>query len=255
MVHSFQRKPVLTPGKELENALRIINGTMNYAGVPYWLCFGGLWALIQNNGVVPDGDLDLCTYYGQDYKRVAKAFEGSPGRYKMMKAVVDDTNGNALYCHFVGSTGLPHICLSFWYLHDEIRYYCHDQHHEVEGTGSPKSGFYFRGIPAYAVHEDPENFRMSEWPGINQATKVRVPRFPGVVLDNLYPDWAYRKQRYEVKRNQVIPELMASYHKGGAISPYAVHVQSMKDWQNGWHVKDELEKAKQAWIVRLKNGK
>lgn len=213
--------------------------------------------MIQNFGVIPDGDFDLCTYYGQDHKRLAKAFEGSPGRYIMTKALMSDKEPDkALYCSFGSQVGLPHICLSFWYLHEGIRYYCHDQHHEVEGTGIPKSGYYFRGLPALLVDEDENNFRMAEWPGINQMTKVRVPRFPGMVLDNLYPDWAYRRQRYEIgKPGKIDLDRMASYHKGGAVSPYAVHVQSMKDFGNTKYIQEELSKSKQAWTVRLKNGK
>lgn len=253
--HSYQRKHELVPGRELENCLKIINRVMNYANAPYWLSFGGLWGLVQNGGVVPDGDLDLCTYYGVDYERVAKSFLGSPGRYELQKAVLDDVNKNALYCHFVGTSGLPHLCLSFWYLHDGIRYYCHDQHHEVEGVGVPKTGYYFRGVPSYAVEDTLDNFRMAEWPGISQETKVRVPRFPGIILDNLYPDWAYKKQRYMVKNYKPQEEKMASYHRGGAVSPYAVHVTSMSQFADAGHIQRELLEAKKKWMIRLKNGR
>lgn len=251
----MQRK-LLGPGRNLEIALRIIPQAFNYATVPYWLCFGGLWALIRNNGVIPDGDFDLCTYYGHDFRRIEKAFRGVPGRYVMTKAIVDDTNQDkALYCAYSSQEGYPHICLSFWYLHNGIRYYCHDQHHEVEGVGVPKSGYFFRGIPAYAVDDIPNNFRTVEWPGVNQQFKIRVPRAAVVILDNLYPDWAYKKQHYEVKPGVIQEDKMVSYHRGGAISPYAVHVQSMNTWKNEGHVKQELEKSKEKWLIRLKNGK
>jgi len=244
------------PGRDIEIALRVINRAMNYAGIPYWLCFGGLWALIKNNGIIPDGDFDICTYYGMDYKRVQKSFEGAPGQYVMNKALVDDTDPTkALYCSFSSAEGLPHICLSFWYLHKGIRYYCHDQHHEVEGEGIPRSGYVFRGVPAESVEDKPENFKMVEWPGINQQTKVRVPRFPGVILDNLYPDWAFKKQHYEVKPGVIIEEKMMSYHKGGAVSPYVVAVKSMRDFSNDTYYNLELEKSQKAWIIRLKNGR
>jgi hypothetical protein len=248
-------RALLGPGKQMENTLRIINQAMNYSGSKYWLCFGGLWGLIQNNGVIPDGDFDLCTYYGEDYERIAKAFEGSPGQYKMSKALISDTEGKALYCSFGSTAGYPHICLSFWYLHKGIRYYCHDQHHEVEGVGVPKSGYFFRGVPAYSVDPEEDNFRMVEWPGVHQTAKIRVPRQSGVILDHLYPDWAYRTQKYEVKTGTVDESRMASYHKGGAISPYAVHKMSMRDWENELHTKDELSKSLNAWKIRLKNGK
>lgn len=251
----MQRKQ-LTPGRSTEIAIRVFNQAMNYSGSPYWLSFGGLWAIIRNSGIIPDGDFDLCTYYGADYQRIQKAFKGVPGRYEMTKAIVSDVDKTkALYCSYSSSEGLPHICLSFWYLHEGIRYYCHDQHHEVEGVGVPRSGYFFRGCPAEHVEDNPNNFRMVEWPGINQQIKVRVPRFPGVMLDNLYPDWAYKKQHYEVGKGLIDEERMVSYHKGGAVSSYAVHVQGMNDWNNQGHVRQELEKSKAAWLIRLKTGK
>ncbi len=251
----MQRKSV-SPGRGIEIVLRVLPQAFNYSGVPYWLCFGGLWALVRNSGIIPDGDFDVCTYYGHDYQRIEKAFRGVPGHYVMTKAIVDNTDhSKALYCAYSSQEGYPHICLSFWYLHDGIRYYCHDQHHEVEGVGIPRSGYFFRGIPAYAVEDDPNNFRTVEWPGINQQYKIRVPRAAGVVLDNLYPDWAFKKQHYEVKPGVIEEDKMVSYHKGGAISPYAVHVSSMADWNNEGHVKQELVKSRAAWLIRLKNGK
>lgn len=248
---------MLKPGKEIENTIRIINQTMNYASIPYWLCFGGLYALVKNNGVIPDGDFDLCTYYGMDYKRIEKAFKGSPGRYNMSKAIVDDTNQDrALYCSFSSEVGLPHLCLSFWYPHEDKMYYCHDQRHEVTGVGVPKSGYFFRGVPSVMLENKEENFRMAEWPGIEQSAKIRVPRFPGLILDSMYPDWAYKKQMYEVRTGAPVnEEKLGSYHRGGAISPFAVHVQSMNDWGNPPMVKTELENSKKAWDIRIKNGR
>ena len=247
---------MIAPGKTLENALRIINHVMNYSSTPYWLCFGGLWGLVQNDGVVPDGDLDICTYYGMDHNRVAKAFAGSPGRYELHKTMISDTEKDkALYCSFGSAAGFPHVCLTFWYLHDGIRYYCHDQHHEVETCGIPKSGYFFRGIPSYVTDNEPENFRMAEWPGIVQSTKIRVPRLVGIALDHLYPDWAFIKQRYEVRSGVVNNDKTASVYKGGAVSPYAVHVGSMRDWNNETHVKNELAKSKRDWEIKRKNIK
>jgi hypothetical protein len=249
-----QRKK-LGPGKEIENVLRIINQVMHYAGVKYWLCFGALWAIVRNGGVVPDGDFDICTYYGNDYQKIARAFGAAPGRYVMGKAVVDDiARDKALYCSFGSEQGYPHICLTFWYFHNGIRYYCHDQHHEVNGVGVPQSGYYFRGVPAVLVEDNPNNFRNVEWPGVAQITKVSVPRFSGTILDTMYPDWAFKKQHYEIRNGDVKEEKMVSYHKGGAISPYAVHVQSMNDFKNDGYIKTELEKSDRVWKIRLKNG-
>jgi len=250
-------RKMVKPSKELESAIRIINQTMNYASVPYWLAFGGLYALIKNNGVIPDGDFDLCTYYGQDYRRIEKSFKGCPGRYIMTKALVDDTRQDyALYCSFSSEIGFPHICLSFWYPHNGIYYYCHDQHHEVTGVGFPKSGYHFRGVPGTFIENVPENFRMAEWPGVVQTAKIRVPRFPGIVLDNMYPDWAYKTQRYEVRTGAPVnEEKLGSYHKGGAISPYALEIKSMADFNNAGLISKQLEKSRAAWSIRLKNGK
>lgn len=247
---------MLEPGQKLEKTLKVINNAMNYASVPYWLCFGGLWGLIQNDGVVPDGDLDLCTYYGQDYRRIAKAFAATPGRYIMTKAIVSDTDKDmALYCGFNSEAGLPHLCLSFWYPHEGISYYCHDQAHEVKGVGVPASGYFFRGVPTYAIEKD-DCFRLVEWPGIVQSIKIRVPRFPGVVLDHLYPDWAFRQQKYNIDRKHtVIRDKSVSYHKGGAISPYAVHVVSMNDFQNKKHIEQQLAEGRKKWEIRLKTGR
>lgn len=241
---------MLKPCKELELSLKIIDKVMRFSGTQYWLCFGGLWGLIMNEGTVPDGDLDICTYYGADFNRIARSFQSSPGGYTMGHAMVSDTDQqSALHCGFSSSMGLPHICLSFWYQHEDILYYCHDQHREVEGIGTPKSGYYFRGVPKDAIGE----LRFVEWPGISQMVKVSVPRFPGLLLDNLYPDWAYRKQRYIVNRkNQVDKEKMASYHKGGAVSKHQIHVNSMADFGNEKHVESELKKGEREYNNLLK---
>jgi len=246
----------LPPGKELEKTLQIVDHVMKYTNTKYWLCFGGLWGLVQNGGVIPDADLDLCTYYGTDFSMIAKVFSQSPGRYVMTRAMVDDRDqSKALYCSFSSEAGLPHLCLSFWYLHNGIRYYCHDQMRECEGIAVPKSGYFFRGIPAGYVDDLPENFRMSEWYGIPQMIKIRVPRLHvGSMLDIMYPDWAYKKQRYEVIRNAVHDDKMASYHRGGALSPYAVHVKSMGDFQNQAEIERQLAESKKAYDKRIRDA-
>lgn len=240
---------MLQPGKGIETAVKIINMAMGYAKVQYWLCFGGLWGLIMNKGVIPDGDLDICVLYGEDYKRIQKSFSSCPGGYTMAHAMLDDTDrSKALHCSFNSSQGFPHICLSFWYLHKGIRYYCHDQNFEVHGEGVPPSGYWFKGVPESAIGET----RLVEWPGINQMAKISVPRLPGAILDHLYPDWAYRKQRYEVKRNQVQEDKMVSYHKGGAVSPYRVHVQSMAQFRDEKYIGKELGNSRREYEALLK---
>jgi hypothetical protein len=246
---------MLKPGDLLERTIRVVQSAFQYAGVPYWLGFGGLWGLIQNEGVVPDSDLDYCTYYGGSYERLVKSMSMSPGRYTATRVLLDDTNPSAaLYAGFNSSVGYPHICVSFWYKHKGIRYYCHDQRHEVQGVKAPPGGYWFRGVPAEAVDGD-EMFRMVEWPGINQQFKVRVPRFPGVILDHCYPDWPYRKQRYNIQEHKIQKDKMASYHKGGATSPYAVYVKSMRQWRNEAYIQNQLAEGRQKWNTRLKMSK
>lgn len=242
----------LEPCAALESALRIADHSFRFSGSPYWLSFGGLWGIVRNEGTIPDHDLDFCTYYGQDYRKIQAAFK-SRG-YEMTKVLVSDTDKDkAVYASLSSTKGLPHICLSFWYLHDGVRYYCHDQKHEVEGVGVPKSGYWFRGVPANLVEEN--RIRYVEWPGVNQQYKVRVPRFAGAVLDHLYIDWAYQKQRHEIGQDrQVLRDRCKSYHKGGATSPYEVHVASMGQWSDQKHIEAELEKSKAAWEVKLKNA-
>lgn len=240
---------MLEPCKKLESAISVINTVMNYARVKYWLSFGGLYGLIRNNGTIPDSDLDLCTNYGVDHNRIIKAFSGSPGRYNNTKVLVSDVDRTkALYAAFSSSAGFPHICLSFWYEHNGIAYYCHDQKKEVEGVGVP-SGYFFKGCPVECIKE----FKMVEWPGISQMYKIRVPRFPGRMLDNMYPDWAYRIQKYNVENNKVQPDKLDSYHKAGAKSPYEVHVSSMAQWNDRRYIDDQLTKSMQRWNSLLKN--
>ena len=241
---------MLKPSQLLENTIRVINQVMNYSKTPYWLAFGGLYGIIKNDGVIPDGDFDLCTFYGEDFGKIEKAFRASPARYCMSKAIVSDTdNSKALYCSFGSECGYPHICLSFWYKHDGILYYCHDQHHEVEGVGVPKSGYFFRGVPEACVKE----FKLVEWPGISQINKIRVPRFPGLMLDNMYPDWAYKIQKYNVNGNHEInKDRLESYHHGGACSPYEIHVNSMKQFLDDKYIENQLKESKRKWEIKLK---
>ena len=230
----------------LEKTIKIINFVFRYAGLPYWLGFGGLWGLVRNEGVIPDGDLDLCTFYGGDWRRLVRCFQNNG--YTLAKALLNDTDPkNIVYCGF-NREGFPHICVSFWYLHNGIRYYCHDQHHEVGGEGVPPSGYFFKGVPECHL----EHFRMVEWPGIRQDTHIRVPRMPGALLDYSYPDWAYQKQRYNLLKHEINKEKTVSIFKGGAISPYMVHMKSMAQWNNKGYIDQQLEAGKNKWLAKLK---
>jgi len=250
----------LKPGKELQKTIQIINAAMGCSNtswgprsVPYWLCFGGLWAIIQNSGIVPDGDLDLCTYYGQDYHPIVAGFQRHG--YHAERIVVSDAEpSNALYIGF-SHRELPHLCVSFWYEHNGVRYYCHDQHREVHGVGVPVSGYYFKGVLASSVDPDQEMWAMVEWPGIPGSVRIRVPRFPGSILDSLYPAWAYQKQRYTPRDGVVDPTRVVSIHRGGAISPFMVHVKSMEQWGDEKYITGQLAEGEKAWLHRIKESR
>lgn len=241
---------MLQPSQLLENTIKVINSSFGYAKMRYWLSFGGLYGIVRNRGIIPDGDLDLCTLHGQPFEKIQKFFAASPARYGMSKALLSDITNMPLYCSFGSESGYPHICLSFWYEHEGIAYYCHDQHHEVEGVGVPKSGYWFRGVPISCISE----LKMVEWPGCAQNCKISVPRFPGTMLDNMYPDWAFKIQKYNIGKNHAVDDdKMESYYKGGACSPYEVHVESMKQWSDKKYIDDQLKQSSVKWKVKLKN--
>jgi len=225
------------------------------SGVPYWLSFGGLWGLIKNKGVVPDEDLDLCTFYGVDWKRIEKCF-ASYG-YIMNRAMCNDSDtGNLIYAHFRSENNGPSLCLSFWYLHEGIRYYCHDQHREVNsGIGVPKSGYFFKGIPSDIISSE-DDLRLVEWPGIEGCYKISVPHRPGALLDYTYPDWAYVKQKYVVgNKHEVKEEKCVSVWKHGAFSRYMVHVNSMSQFKDKNLISKQLEESNRKYYVTLKSLK
>jgi hypothetical protein len=109
-------------------------------------------------------------------------------------------------------------------------------------------------MPSWIVDND-QYFKYSEWPGINQAHKVRVPLFAGSMLDNEYLCWGYTKQRYVIDRKHSIdPERMASIHKGGVASRFTIHLDSMSEWGNDAHIKIKLDQAHRAWWARAKQA-
>jgi hypothetical protein len=252
---------MVKPCKGLQNSIRIIQQVFRLSGEKYWLSFGGLFGIVMRDGIIPDSDLDICTYYGANWQRIKKTFERCG--YRFIKALRSDTDPEqVLYCSFEDNHSgfggdkdnhMPHICLSFWYPHGDKYYYCHDQCFEVKsGIDVPKSGYFFRGVPK-DLADRPEYFREVEWPGINGQYKVSVPRFPGAMLDYLYPDWAYLQQRYNVGRDHKIDlSRCDSVYHGGAVGRYAVHVKSMADWKNAAHVEAELKKSEKKYWLRLK---
>lgn len=243
--------PVM-PSKGLEQTVQIINDV--FAKRDYWLCFGGLWAIIMNNGEIPDDDVDVGVLYPHDWRRVERRFR-SYG-YRLSKAMVNDQDQErVLYAGFEHSQ-YCHICVSFWYPHDGYRYFCHDSQGCIPaGAGAqiPSKGYSFKGVPAYAVEDQERGFKMVDWPGLPGKTKVRVPIYPGVILDHLYPAWAFRKQRYVLDGyGDVRPGQMASYYKGGAISPVRIHAKSMSDFDNPQFVASEIARNADDYRVKIK---
>jgi len=240
----------LKPSKDLEKTIRIVDRIFGRLRIPYWLSFGGLWGIVKNNGVVPDGDLDYCIHYGADWKKVVALFERCG--WTKSKVMLNDTNlDQAVYFGF-NRKGFPHMCVSCWWLHDGIRYYCHDQNRDLrQGTiGVPKSGYYFKGVPAEYV--DGEHcLKKVEWPGISGIAKVSVPVRTGM-LDYMYPCWGYKKQRYVPFDYKVNEGKMVSIWKGGATSPYMVHVRSMAEWNDKTGIKRQLERSMLKWNAKLK---
>jgi len=240
----------LEPGKTLEKAIRTIDMAFRYAKVHYWLHFGALWGLCKNNGIVPDEDFDTCVYYGTDWKRVEKSFRGYG--YTLSKAILNDCDReNIMYCGF-NRDGWPHVCVSFWYLHNGIRYYCHDTHFELKPgeVGVPASGYVFKGFPDFLVHDE-SMFKRVEWPGINQSFKISVPMLPG--LDYMYPCWPYANQLYTIGRdNKYIPDKTRSIYRHGAISPYMVKIKTMSQWNDEKYINGQLEESMANWQRKLK---
>jgi len=256
----------LKPGKCLEKTIRLIDFIFKQSRTPYWLHFGGLIGLAKKNGVVPDGDLDLCTYYESNdkWKKIVSLFE-SRG-WTMTKALQNDVDKDKiLYCGFnwkhsqtqeeyLSENFMPHICLSFWYKHEGIRYYCHDQNREVSGgsVAVPPSGYFFKGFEDKYIENDSMLMR-AEWPGIPGDVKISVPILP--CLEQMYPGYIYNQQRYMVQAHEIQSDKLRDCCRTGAISRYQVHVKSMAQWNDANHIKNELEKSEMNWRIRLKSLK
>jgi hypothetical protein len=244
----------INPSKQLERTIIEIQTIFEESKTPHWLMFGALWGLIVNRGVVPDADFDLCTYYGQDWKVVAKAAEKEG--YTIKKAMLSDVDpSKALYMGFF--KGDIYICLSFWYPFEGYRFWCHDQLLDVkDGAGVP-SQYFFKGCPAWMVAEN--NFYKAEWPGIDQRYKIRVPIFAGSLLDLCYRAWPYMLQRYVITDYRPEFDKMISvndpiYNRNNpdvhANSPYKVHVKSMAEFQDRDKINLQLKASEAAWRAR-----
>jgi len=245
----------LKPSPMLERTVKMINEVFGFAGVQYWLSFGGLFGIVKNDGIIPDGDFDICVRYGEDWKRIVRAFDS--WGMKLSKGIVNDVDkSNMLYCGFNYSGAqkkFAHICLSFWYPANGKRWYCHDQKMEMQPgqVGVPPSGYWFKGVPEHIV-DDRSLFKMVEWPGLDGAIKVNVPIMAGTLLDTTYIGWAYKFQRYNVKGNKPEPDKMQSYYRSGAISPDMVHLKSVADFGRKSVYEQAHAEGKAKWDRKLK---
>ena len=237
----------LKPSRQLEKLLQ--NSNTGLAGIPHWLSFGGLCGMIADRGIIYDGDLDWCTFYGQDYESISRSMTSAGFTVKKVLLFGD----KAIYMGF--SHPVAHVCLSFWYRWKHLCFYCHDQSNEVpSGIGVPASGYYFKGVPSYLV----DYFYDAEYPGIPQATKVRVPVLAGALLDHCYPAWCYHKQRHVIRdyqveedrqifiNNPVYNKSAISFEKG-YVRPYRVHVMSPDEFKDENLIYKQLEQSETEW--------
>ena len=248
----------LHPSKLLQEEIAACEDAL--AGIPHWLGFGGLYGLIYNQSIVPDSDLDYCTFYGGDYTRIVKAFEAHG--YVNTKAMLDDTDPTkALYMgfnrkvhkrHLTADAGDPktHVCVSCWYPSQGIRWYCHDSNGEISGPGVPMS-WSFRGVPAEIV-EDEGAIIQVEWPGIPGSNKVTVPLMGATMLDYLYIASAYKKQKYNVVDFQPEWDKMVSIYSGGACSRYAAQLDSIARFKEDGFMQKQMAESKKKWLLKRK---
>jgi len=240
----------IPPGPITENMIKVIDSSFNRAKMPYFLSFGGLYAIMGNNGVIPDGDLDVCTYYGQDHHALEKAF-ASVG-YEMSKCIIDDVTGLALHCGFNPKRWDGknlHVCVMFMFPHGDQFYWCHDSKHELSGVGVPTSGYYFKGVEAWYIENLESLFRMVEWPGISQKHKIRAPLFSGRFLDECYPLWGFKNQKFSIPRPGIVPKdgRLVSFHQGGAKTLYSLNVTSMKEFKDEDNILHQLNESEKAY--------
>lgn len=251
----------LEPSRLLEQTVRDIGNAFHGAGIPYWLCFGGLWGLVVNRGIIPDDDFDVCTYYGEDHEKLIRQFNNLG--YTTKKVLLNDSDqSRAMYMGFDNKDLTTHVCVSFWYPYKDLRFYCHDQNNELRTIGErgvpEKKGYFLRGIKRDLL--DGENkFKDVEWIGLPGRIKVRVPRFPGYILDSCYPDWAYWKQRHNVINYNDNPDKCVSlndplFNKNNfshATSRYALNLMSISEFKNEAKIDAMLKESEKEYFERV----
>jgi len=252
---------MLEPSRLLEQTVKDINYVFQNAKIPYWLCFGGLWGLIVNRGIIPDSDFDVCTYYGQDHERLCYLFERLG--YSNKKILLNDVDmSRAIYMGFDNRDYTCHVCVTFWYPYKNLRFYGHDQNNEMNVRGMKgipkKKGYFLRGVERNLIDGEAK-LKWVEWIGVPGRVKVRVPRFPGYILDTCYPDWAYWKQRHNVANYTDVPEKCVSVndHKFNkesfehATSPNALNLMSIGEFADEARIDGMLVKSRKSFLEKV----
>jgi len=82
----------LKPCKQLEKTLQKIHWVFGQTRVHYWVHFGALIGIAKKDGVIPDGDIDVCCYYENSdmWRHIRRKFEGQ--EYVMSKAMLNDVD-------------------------------------------------------------------------------------------------------------------------------------------------------------------
>jgi len=218
----------IAPGPAIDTMIRVLNDVFKDR---YFLAFGALYGLIRNEGTIPDGDIDVCTYYGSDIAPIEAAFKRKG--YHLSKCILSDTDGLPVYAGFNPNRWDGkhlHVCVLFMVECRGIYFWGHDRAQEMEGTGVPER-FYLNAVDADHLEPHDHNFRMVEWPGIKQVNKVRIPLCSGRFLDDCYPLWHSRCQKYNIPHSGAVNSggRTTCYHRGGAYTKYRVDVKSIKD--------------------------
>ena len=251
------RKRGLGPSLLLEGEIKRAEEALD--SVPHWLGFGGLYGLVYNNGIIPDADLDYCTYYGMDYKRIKQQFEAQG--YTCTKVLLNDINrSKALYMGFNRPVDkkclLPenrlenhqcHICLSFWYPANGMLWFCHDSSGEVSGEAVPPY-YEFKGVPENILHKD--DIIKVEYPGIPGNVKVSVPLMAGALLDYCYIGSPFKAQKYNVKNYEIQEDKLAPLFSGGAISRYACKLKSIAQFEDKAYMNGQLKESQKKWDIK-----
>jgi hypothetical protein len=45
---------------------------------------------------------------------------------------------------------------------------------------------------------------------------------------------------------------MVSYHKGGAVSPFSIHVKNLSEFENEEEIERQLDASKIEWVKKIK---